>query len=81
MQENLFVCRETLSSIVIIYGHQFFHFNLSNAIVLVALSIVHNVYSSKGLLNEILKKLEKEKKGSYTKNEIDEILGLIKTDL
>lgn len=40
----------------------------------------HNIYSSKDLLNRMLKELGIEKKGSYTKAEIDEIVKLIKND-
>lgn len=34
----------------------------------------HNIYSSKDLLNRILEKLNIEKKGSYTKDEIENVI-------
>lgn len=37
----------------------------------------HNVYSSKNLLSKILEKLGIEKKGSYTKKEIENIVNKI----
>lgn len=37
----------------------------------------HNIYSSKDLLNKILEKLDLEKKGSYTKDEIDKVISKI----
>ena len=37
----------------------------------------HNIYSSKDLLNEILEKLGIEKKGSYTKDEIEYVINKI----
>lgn len=37
----------------------------------------HNIYSSKDLLNKILEKLGIEKKGSYTKGEIEQVISKI----
>jgi len=37
----------------------------------------HNIYSSKDLLNKILEKLNMKKKGSYTKDEIDQVISKI----